>query len=157
MSELIRATTGESFDYFGNRYVMLADAAATDGLYGLMMLSMRAGREPPLHTHTREEEAYWVISGRWTFFVAEETFEAGPGAFVQLPRGVPHRFTVDGDGASALILVAPAGLEEAFRSLGRAYPGDGLPPLPEGPPDVARIMQVMAGHGLTFAPRPAPS
>ena len=152
MSELVRGTSGEALDYFGNRYVIFADAAATEGRYGLMLLSLRAGREPPPHTHAREDEACWILSGRWTFSVGDETFDASPTQFVQLPRGIQHRITVDRDGASALVLIAPGGFEEAFRTLGRPFGGDGMPPLPDGPPDIKAILRVMTEHGVTISP-----
>ena len=43
--------------------------------------------------------------------------EAAPGTCVFLPRGVEHSFSIDRDGARALIMITPAGLEEAFLEL----------------------------------------
>jgi mannose-6-phosphate isomerase-like protein (cupin superfamily) len=151
MTALIPSTKGQVYDYFGSRYAVLVDSTDTDGKYGLMQISVRAGREPPPHTHHREDEAYHILSGRWSFRAGAKTFEAGPGEFVLLPRLVEHVFKVDSDGATALMLLTPGGLEGAFRVLGEPFDGDGLPPLRQ--PDVPAIMKEMKARGMTFPPR----
>jgi quercetin dioxygenase-like cupin family protein len=52
------------------------------------------GEEPPDHTHATEDEMFYVLEGALTFRCAGRSFEAEPGAFVFLPRGLEHGYTI---------------------------------------------------------------
>jgi hypothetical protein len=72
---------------------------------------------------------------------------------VFLPRGIQHSFSIDAGGARALMLLTPAGLEDAFRAMSEpAGQTAGLPPAPAGPPPIPRMLEVFGAHGITFAP-----
>lgn len=43
--------------------------------------------------------------------MGDERFEAGAGAFVFLPRNIPHEWDVVGEEATLLMMTAPAGLD----------------------------------------------
>ncbi len=94
---VIRASSESSVWYMGNLFGILARSEYTDGRYGLMEAFSRKGSEPPRHVHHREDEAIYVLEGEITFYVGGETYEAGPGTFVFMPRGVPHSFTFETD------------------------------------------------------------
>jgi quercetin dioxygenase-like cupin family protein len=83
--------------------------------FGAMKVTIEAGSEPPMHFHSREEEYYYVLDGELTYHVDGKVLRAGPGAFVFLPRGVPHTLTVEGTGrAEVLLMVTPGGFERMF-------------------------------------------
>lgn len=68
----------------------------------------------PLHVHTREDEALYVVAGTISVCIGDETHEAPTGAFAWLPRGIPHAWDVVGEpGATATVLMitVPAMLE----------------------------------------------
>jgi hypothetical protein len=70
---------------------------------------------PELHVHSREDEGSYVIEGELTVVAGDERFIAGPGAFVWLPRDIPHTFANLGDEAvRAVGLIVPGGLEGMF-------------------------------------------
>jgi hypothetical protein len=77
------------------------------------------------------------------------TIEVGPGQALCIRRGAIHRFDNHGSqDAKALCVIAPAAIgpeyfREAFEVL-RAAAG--------GPPDRAKMAEVMRRHGLTPAP-----
>jgi quercetin dioxygenase-like cupin family protein len=73
-----------------------------------------AGDEPPLHTHTREDETLYVLEGAITAYVGEETIEVEAGSYAALPKNVPHGLTVRGDQARLLVTLEPAGAEYFF-------------------------------------------
>ncbi|WP_324276552.1 cupin domain-containing protein [Blastococcus brunescens] len=50
---------------------------------------------PPLHVHSEDDEAWFVLDGELTFQVADRTWSATEGSFVWAPRGLPHTFRVD--------------------------------------------------------------
>jgi len=104
------------------------------------------GFSPPLHVHQREDESFYVLEGELTMRCGDRTFEARPGAFVFLPRGVPHTFVVEGDRpARMLTLITPGGGEAFFREAGRPAESDGLPPA--APPDIAALKRAGAMFG----------
>ncbi len=134
----------------------LAEGKDTDGRFSLGEGLAPKGAEPPPHTHTREDEAYYILEGELTFRVGGHTIEAGPGDYVWLPRGVEHSFEIKTEQGRALVLFTPAGLEEAFKQLGEPAQSATLPPPPEGPPDVEEIAAVFEAYGVEFALPPPP-
>src|SRR3954452_4660623 len=71
----------------------------------------RAGDEPPVHTHTREDETLYVLEGAITAYVGDQTIEVQAGSYAALPKNVPHRLTVRGEEARLLVTLEPAGAE----------------------------------------------
>ncbi len=65
-----------------------------------------------MHVHNRDDEYFYVVEGSITVNVGGEVFEAGPRAFVFLPRGIPHSWDVTSGTATVLMITTPAGLEE---------------------------------------------
>jgi quercetin dioxygenase-like cupin family protein len=125
---------------------MKAPAEATGGRISVAEQVMPQGSSPPLHVHHREDEAFYVLEGRLTCRVGDETLTAGTGSFVWLPRDLPHTFRVDSPTARILTLCVPGGFERFFDAIGRPADRLTLPPPPEGPPDVA----AMVGHAHDF-------
>jgi quercetin dioxygenase-like cupin family protein len=75
---------------------------------------VRAGDEPPLHTHTREDEALYVLEGAITAYVGDETIEVEAGSYAALPKNVPHGLKVRGEEVRLLVMLQPAGAEYFF-------------------------------------------
>lgn len=129
-----------------NRMTVKATTETTGGAFGLLESWVAAGSSPPLHVHHREDESFWVLEGRVRFRCGDEEFVGEPGAFVFLPRDVPHTFIVEGDAPARLLtLLTPGGGEGFFLDGGREPEGPGLPPA--GPPDVAKLKQVAEQYG----------
>ncbi len=99
----------------GDEYAYLATGRDTDGGYFMMHAVVPPGGGPPPHTQTREEEGFYVLEGRVTFWIEGERKETEAGAFVHVPRGVAHNFRNESDqNARMLIWFTPAGIEEMF-------------------------------------------
>jgi quercetin dioxygenase-like cupin family protein len=75
---------------------------------------------PPRHTHTREDESFYVLTGTLEVECGDDWFQAGPGSFVFLPRNLPHVFRSVGGPATALLIVTPSGPDEYFAELSAA-------------------------------------
>src|SRR5919201_119762 len=73
---------------------------------------------PPVHVHRERDEVFVVVEGWFHFTVGDAEFDAPAGSVVHVPRGTRHGFTTT-DGARALLVIAPAGLEGFFDELGR--------------------------------------
>ena len=73
------------------------------------------GDGPPLHTHTHEDESWYVIEGELRFKLGDELSHAPAGSFVFVPRGTPHCFqNVGASPARILVIFNPSGMERFF-------------------------------------------
>jgi quercetin dioxygenase-like cupin family protein len=103
----------------GSLMEIKARAEDTGGALGVLEGSFYyEGYGPPLHVHSREDEAMYVLEGQIRFRVGDDEFVAGPGSWVWQPRGVPQAFRVESDSARALVIFTPGGLEGMFEEGG---------------------------------------
>lgn len=141
-----RPTEGRTVSFVGDVYRFLVTGDETGGKYALCEAHVSPGGGPPPHTHSREEEGFYVIEGEITFFVEGERVVASAGMFANMPVGCLHSFKNEsGKPVRMLISVAPAGLEKMFFEIGQ--------PLAQGvtvasPPTAAEIEKL-----LSVAPR----
>jgi quercetin dioxygenase-like cupin family protein len=136
---VLAAADGRAFDFLGTRMIRKAGAAETGGALGLIEQRLPPGFEAPPHTHQREDEAFYILEGAFTFRSGQHTFDAQPGAFVFLPRGAQHSFTVSAAGPGRLLqLNTPAGLAQFFEDVA-------------GPPDLSRVLQVAESYGIDIS------
>lgn len=82
--------------------------------FAVVEWEVRAGDEPPIHTHTREDELLYVLEGSITAFVGDQRIDVEAGSFAALPKGLPHGLTVKGEAARFLVVLEPAGAEYFF-------------------------------------------
>jgi mannose-6-phosphate isomerase-like protein (cupin superfamily) len=144
---------GQAIWFLRNRMNVKATAKTTGGAFGLLESLIAPGFSPPLHVHHREDESFYVLEGELTMQCGDQRFRAGAGAFVFLPRDVPHTFVVEGDKpARMLTLLTPGGGEGVFIEGGRAADGEGLPPAM--PPDIEKLKRVSAGYGAEIVGPP---
>jgi|SRR5215203_5019452 len=124
-----------------------ASAEDTGGAYSLTDSVVPSGGRPPPHVHHREHEDFWVLEGELEVQVGENTFRAGAGSFVHLPKGIPHAYENIGTGpARFLTLMVPGGLEKFFEEVDK--PGTDLsspPPFEEE--DLDKFLAVAPRYG----------
>lgn len=124
----------------GSLFEHLVTAAETAGLLGVSLVTQPPGIATPLHRHTLEDEALFVLEGQVSYRAGDETHELDAGCFIYLPRGVPHAFRIRGDAPTRFVaLTTPGGLMGLYDEVGtpareRRLPGDdGQPPEVEIP------------------------
>jgi quercetin dioxygenase-like cupin family protein len=143
---IVKPGEGQPIWFLRNRMSVKATAASTGGAFGLVETLIAPGFSPPMHIHHREDESFYVLEGELTMQCGERRFRASAGAFVFLPRDVPHTFVVEGDRpARMLTFLTPGGGEGVFIEGGRRPERDGLPPAM--PPDIAALKAVSARFG----------
>lgn len=110
-----------------------------------VMLSTTAPKVgPPLHRHSREDEAFFVLEGNFLFEADGKQTHAGPGCFMFLPRGTAHAFQNVGEApGKMLILAQPAGVENFFSEIDRA-----TREMREA--DMNVLLPIFAKHGMEF-------
>ncbi|HEU5247071.1 MAG TPA: cupin domain-containing protein [Candidatus Udaeobacter sp.] len=101
----------------GNLTTNLAEKKDTNGAFLLIEATLAPGTEPPPHVHTREDELFYVLEGKFDVYVGEKAFKVEGGECVFMPRFKPHAFVIRSPRLRVLALFTPAGLEEAFRGM----------------------------------------
>jgi quercetin dioxygenase-like cupin family protein len=144
-----RCDEGEIVDAVGDRYRFLVEGEQTNGTYALWHATITPGGGPPLHTHSREDEAFYVLSGELQFESDSNSFVGKPGTFVNRPSGSKHRFSNQSDTpAEVLILVAPAGLEKMFRRTGTEIADANLPITAPSNEEKQRLAEIAPEYGI---------
>jgi mannose-6-phosphate isomerase-like protein (cupin superfamily) len=152
----LEADEGEALCFVGNLVTIKAGTDDTRGRYALIEFLNPPGFTAPPHVHHVEDEAFYILDGHAEVYCGEQRFSVSPGAFVFLPKGVPHWFQVAADAPlRSLVLTAPAQFERYVAEAGEPARARELPP--PGPPDVARV--ALAGDRFQIEnldPPPAP-
>jgi quercetin dioxygenase-like cupin family protein len=114
----------------GSLFEHLLTAGESGGDLGLALVTQPPGIATPMHRHTHEAEAFFLLDGTMTYRAGEETFHLGAGDFLWLPKGLPHAFRVTGDRPVRFLgMCAPGGLMRLYDEVGipaaeRRLPGD---------------------------------
>lgn len=120
-SQFVFQAAGEGEQVSWRAQVLVkAGQGETGGAFSLLETTTAPDGGPPLHLHHSVDEAFYVLAGGYEFFCGDRRVEAGPGAFVLLPRGVPHRYRSGSDGGRMLMLFTPGGAEAYFREIAAA-------------------------------------
>jgi quercetin dioxygenase-like cupin family protein len=129
----------------------LITTADSSGSIATFELTVRGGHRlpAPAHSHDHYEETIYGLEGVLTWTVGGTPIEVGPGQALCIPRGAVHRFDNLGtQDAKALCVITPAAIgPEYFREAFEVVKAAG-----GGPPDKARMAEIMRRHGLTPAP-----
>lgn len=129
------------------------------GRLGVALVTQPPGVATPLHRHTREAEAFYVLEGRLDYQAGEERFELYDGCFIHLPQGLPHAFRIRGDSPARLLaLTAPAGLLHLYDEVGLPATERRLPGADGQTPDVEipKWMEIGPRYGLEVVGPPIP-
>jgi quercetin dioxygenase-like cupin family protein len=119
------------------------------GLAAFEVVVPAAQRLPvPAHSHDHYEETIYGIDGVLTWTLDGKAIDVQAGQALCIPRGAVHRFDNNGSGvAKALCLVTPAAIgPEYFREAAEV-----LNAAMGGPPDRAKMAEIMLRHGLTLS------
>lgn len=135
---------GESLWFLGTLMTIKASRAETAGQFSLIEQVLPLGFAPPLHVHHAEDEAFYVLEGALTFFCGGQIMSAPSGAFVYLPKDIPHSFRVDQAPARLLQWTVPAGFEQFHVEVGEPAPRLTLPPA--GPLVVDKLLALAPNY-----------
>jgi mannose-6-phosphate isomerase-like protein (cupin superfamily) len=81
----------------------------------LSVLSLAAGGAVPEHTHAKETELLYVLSGTGSMVIDGVTLPVTPTTVVQIPKGTPHQATFT-EATRAIQLYTPGGPEQRFKA-----------------------------------------
>lgn len=133
------------------RFLITGDRSS--GSVAAFELAVPAGQRlmAPAHSHDHYEETVYGLAGILTWTVDGKPIDVGPAQALCIPRGAVHRFDNNGtQDARALCLITPAAIgPQYFREVAEVASAAA-----GGPPDRAKMAEIMRRHGLTPAPPP---
>lgn len=131
----------------------LVTSEQSAGTVAVFEILIPAGRRlmAPAHSHDHYEETVYGIEGVLTWTVDGRVIDVGPRQALCIPRGAVHRFDNNGvEDVKGLCVVTPAAIgPQFFREMAEVMKSAG-----GGPPDRAKMIEIMLRHGLTPAPPP---
>ena len=130
-----RAGEGERHLAGNSQIVIKATGEETAGSFFLSESTIEPGFPgPPLHTHERLHDMFFVLEGALEMRLGEDTVMVEPGTFVCVPPGVAHTFSNPSNSPVRFLnLNTPAGWEHYMRDLAAAAATGPLTPERIGP------------------------
>lgn len=142
----------------GSLFERIARPSETGGL-DIALVTQPPGIATPLHRHTHEAEAFFLLDGTMTYRAGDATYRLAAGDFIYLPAGIPHAFRVTGSTPVRFVgLTHPGGLFDLYEEIGipateRRLPG------PDGQPmevEIPKWNSVGPRYGLQVVGPPLP-
>jgi quercetin dioxygenase-like cupin family protein len=141
---------GPTLDVLGVTHSYKAMASDTGRQFSVWESIVPPGCGAPPHTHTREDEAFYVMRGEVVFEVEgmTEPLHLSPGAFLFAPRYRRHGYRNAGtDTARLLVFAMPGGgLDSMFTAFDEAGKRGGHMPATE------TIAAIAEQHGVMIHP-----
>lgn len=144
---------GRTIAVVGDVYRFLATGEETEGRYAMWEALVLPGGGPPPHTHSREEEGFYVLEGNIMLTVGDKRLAISAGMFANIPVGVQHAFKNETSKlARMLISVAPAGLEKMFFEVGVPMPAGATTAPAPTKEEIAKLVQIAPQYGIEMKP-----
>lgn len=94
----------------GEMVTIHAGGEETGGQFDFMVTTVEPGPGVvPLHIHHENDETFYVLDGTLEARVGDETMRLEAGAFVMMPRGVPHTWRNASDEPSQFVCMYTPG------------------------------------------------
>ena len=103
----------------GRELVFKVTGDDTDGAFDFFTVEVAPLSGPPLHVHHVQEEAIFVLKGRYKVKVGDEVFHCDEGGFAYMPKGLPHAFFNLTEQAGEIVVVyTPGGGQKFYEEFG---------------------------------------
>jgi mannose-6-phosphate isomerase-like protein (cupin superfamily) len=135
----------------GDYYTVKISGDETQGRYSVWEIDVAPHNGPPLHKHSREDEAFYVLEGEFAFHYGSSKTKAGKGQFMYVPRGEFHTYRNIGSSVGKLlVIITPPQFEKFFEEIGMAVPENksSFNPPQITAADVEKVVNVAAKYGL---------
>lgn len=144
---------GEHLWFFNGLFSVKAGGPDTRNAFTLIEAHLPDDLQVPPHIHEREDEGFYVLEGELTIVCGENNWTAGPGSFAMLPRGIPHSFSVTGNGSARMLqMTSPAQFEQFAAEMGEPATEAVIPQRTEV--DVPKLLSIAPKYGIQMLPPP---
>lgn len=148
-------TSSDAPAYWFDRalWIVLTTPENTGGSHACFDVTVAAGAGAAPHSHTTQDEVFYVLSGRAVFHVDGKDIEANPGDLVHIPKGVVHTFKVPPSSPVRMLnYYAPGGFEPFIFEAGVIAKTRVLPPGDLPAPDPKVMVRAAKKVGLVMDP-----
>ena len=115
------------------------DGERTAGQVVILEMAVPSGAaSPPAHVHRQGGESWYVLEGELDVLVGTEQGRYGPGSFVMIPAGTPHRFANAGTETVRVLLSMTPYQLQFLQEASQLWTS--------GPPDPAAMVALMARY-----------
>jgi len=146
---VLRPGKGRDIEMGNFRMSLKASGEDTGQAFSLLEAEEPPNFGPPMHIHHDAAEAFYVVSGEYVIFIADDEHVCPAGSFIYIPAGVPHGFRVGAVPSRKLNIYTPAAMvgyfdelsaaiargemdDEALGEMARRYGMEVIGPVPEG-------------------------
>ena len=135
----------QAFNFLDLKMFVEVDSDDTKGAIAVVRVFVPPGAGPAPHVHSREDEFFTVVRGRYRFRHGDEEMDAPPGSTIFMTRGISHVFrNVSDEPGEHVLTLSPGGLEKLFREVSAAQL--------QMPRDKAQYDALCAKYGLRNLP-----
>ena len=128
---------------------ILLSGEDTGGAYCLLKLWVAPGKGVERHTHTREDKAYFVLSGELEATIGDDVFILKPGETLLAPRNIPHALRNPGKADNRyLTMFSPSGFEGFLKAISVAAPAGAPAPTTPPPSPIQNVVELAADDGI---------
>jgi len=133
----------KSFLVLGEKVEVLVPGEATGGASAMIIQTSPPGGGPPPHRHSKEDEYFSVLEGKFELLIEGEWKPLLKGEAAFAPRNHWHTFRNVGDRDGRIqIVISPSGLEKYLEVIGPLV-------LPD---DMVRLIEISNQYGIEFMP-----
>ena len=134
--------TAQYRSYQGGYFKTLIAPEQANNALALLEFTLPKGAEPPPHTHTNEDETFYVLEGSISVTIADNTTILEPGEAVFAPRNIPHSFQILTEKATLINLISPGSLWNFFIQFSAPVSGQPAISTTPNPPPPDKIKQM---------------
>ena len=103
----------------GDDYTVKIIGDETHGIYCVWEIDVAPNNGPPLHKHSMEDEAFYVLEGVFSFPYGNREAKVDKGQFIYVPRGEFHTYKNIGSSlGKLLVIITPPRFEKFFEEIG---------------------------------------
>jgi mannose-6-phosphate isomerase-like protein (cupin superfamily) len=131
----------KTFKVFGDRVDVLVNSATSNGTSAAVVQYVRPGGGPPPHSHTNEDETFYVLEGDFEILSEGQWLPMAKDEAICGTRGKIHTFRNSGETPGRiLVFITPAGFEDYLEQISPYSPAADFP----------KIMEISKRFGITF-------
>ena len=103
----------------GDVYTVKISGDETQGRYSVWEIEAAPNNGPPLHKHSMEDEAFYILEGMFSFPYGSKETNLAKGQFMYVPRGEFHTYKNIGSSfGKLLVIITPPQFEKFLEEIG---------------------------------------
>ena len=139
---------GKSYWVLGDLYNFKVTGKETNGAFTVVDQQIKPKSGPPPHIHHKEDEAFYILDGTFSFLNGDQQINAEAGSFIYIPKGTLHTFqNISDREGRLLVVITPAGLEDFFYEIGVPVAGASSAPVPDQS-TIEKVLKLASSYNM---------